>query len=275
MSVVDDLRRAREDPAFFSHRFCKRKLHDGQAEWITKANAAVNVLATGNRYGKTSVVTVGHAHSCIFKIGGEPRYTADDGSFDMEAMAGLEYNTAHAAPSNELAKIVWQDFNRMRRASPDLDVWVESMPRSEPYNITFIQGAVWRIRTVGDDASSLDGRSNYLISVDEAGWLAKLEEMMDNVLTLRVADVRGRIWLVGTMKPGEVSQGFYKYAMKAAAGVGTDLAIEHVTTGKALGKRKYPVDPSIYRYCIERGIELDELLDAVGAKPSKGWQEGA
>lgn len=272
MGLVEDLQRGRYDPPFFSHRFCKRKLHDGQAEWIEKAVASVNVLATGNRYGKTSVVTVGHAHSCVYKIGGEHRYSDAAGVIDMEAMASLEYNTAHAAPSNELAKIVWQDFNRMRRGSPDLDVWVESMPRSEPYNITFIHDACWRIRTVGDDASSLDGRSNYLISVDEAGWLVKLEEMMDNVLTLRVADVRGRIWLVGTMKPGEVSQGFYKYAIKAAAGMGAELAIEHVTTGKSpLGRRKYPVDPSIYRYCAERGVELDELLGAVGAKVSVGW----
>lgn len=272
MGLIEDLQRGRHDPPFFSHRFCKRKLHDGQCEWMEKANATVNVLATGNRFGKTSVVTVGHAHSCIYKIGGEHRYADRDGVIDMEAMAALEYNTAHAAPSNELAKIVWQDFNRMRRASPDLDVWVEQMPRTEPYNITFIHDACWRIRTVGDDASSLDGRSNYLISVDEAGWLVKLEEMMDNVLLLRVADVRGRIWLVGTMKPGEVSKGFYKYAIRAAAGMGQDLAIEHVTTGKALARRKYPVDPSIYRYCAEHGIELDQLLDAVGAKVSVGWK---
>lgn len=265
MGLVEDLARGRDDPAFYSWRFCKRKLHDGQAEWIANANASVNVLATGNRWGKTSVVTVGHCHSCTYKTGAEPRYTNDDGTIDLARLAQERYETAHLAPSAELSELVWRDFNSMRRGSPDLDAWVAAAPRSKPPNIEFITGARWRIRTVGDDASGVDGSSFYLISVDEAGWLQHLETMMVNVLRIRVADVRGRIWIVGTMKPGEVSQGFHRYAVRAAAYTGTDLAIEHRAVAKAQ-QQKHKVDPSIYLYARENGIDLDELLDAIAPK---------
>lgn len=265
MGLIEDLGRGRDDPAFFSHRFCGRKLHDGQADFIRNAVASVSVLCTGNRWGKTSVLTVMNCHACVYKIGGEPRYTREDGSIDLAQLAQLRYETAHLAPSTELSELVWRDFNAMRRGSPDLDAWVAAAPRSKPPNIEFITGARWRIRTVGDDASGVDGSSFYLVTLDEAGWLGGLETMMDNVLRVRVADVRGRIILAGTMKPGGISAGFYKYALQAGAATGSSISIEHRNVAKARNE-KHPVDPSIYRYAQENGLDLDELLDALAPK---------
>ena len=81
--------RGREDVEFFSHYFLRRKLHEGQAEWIRSAQATINVLPTGNRYGKTSSLAVQHLHSGFYKIGAEPFYMIERN----ERIRGLELET--------------------------------------------------------------------------------------------------------------------------------------------------------------------------------------
>lgn len=259
--VLEALARGRDDHQFFSYTFLNRKLHDGQLEYVTSANATVNCLATANRYGKTTLLTHRHVHKNIYKIGGEPKYVID-GQMDAGLYARLKYRTIHAAALWETAALVWDDFHKVWKESPRLQAFVRDAPRSKPPHVDFIHGSRWKFRTLGNNAEGIDGDSFYHISIDEAGWIVPLEEMMRNVLRVRVADVQGTIDIVGTFKPG-ISKDFYKFCVRASAHTGRGLGFDHRDQADQDGQTE-SLDASIRRYLREYGIDLDEFADALG-----------
>lgn len=266
-SILEALQRGREDDQFFSRFFLNRSLHDGQLEYVQNANATVNCLATANRYGKTTVLSHIHAKACIYKTGGEPRY-APDGQIDQDLFLRLKYQTIHTADGWETAALVWEDAHKLMSESPNLRALVKDAPRSLPPHIEFVTGSRWKFRTLGHDASGIDGNSFYVISIDEAGWIEGLERMMSNVIRVRVADVRGVIHLVGTFKPG-VSKDFYKYAVRASAYCGRGITFDHRTTED--GEEAVAVshlDSAIRNYLLVhfRGREVSDDLASDLAK---------
>ena len=81
--------------------------------------------------------------------------------------------------------------------------------------------------------------------------------MIDNVLRVRVADVRGRIVIVGTFKPG-VSRDFYKIAARASAHTGAAISFDHkdeTETAIRIGG----LSTAILKYLDEFGIDLEKL----------------
>lgn len=223
--LTEAMQRGREDPCYFSHYFLRRQLHDAQADFVLDAEATVNLLATANRWGKTTVLTVRHCHKCFYKLGAEPRYFPE-GEFDADAFSRLKYYTIHCAGLWDTARLVWDDFHKIYAESARLGPFIKDAPRSLPPHVTFLNGSRWLFRTTGDKGEGIDGHSFYYISVDEAGWLTNLDEMMRNVLRIRVADVRGAIDLVGTMKPG-ISRDFFTYARRAGIATGKKVAFDH------------------------------------------------
>jgi hypothetical protein len=277
--LLEALARGREDDQFFSDFFLNRRLHDGQLEYVQNANATVNCLATANRWGKTTVLLHVHAKACVYKTGGEPKYAAG-GEVDNTLFLTLKYNTIHTAGDFETAMLVWEDAHKIMGESPNFRALVRDAPRSKPPHIDFITGSRWKFRTLGHDASGIDGNSFYVVSIDEAGWIDGLEKMMGNVVRVRVADVRGVIHLVGTFKPG-VSRDFYKFCVRAAAYTGKGITLDHRSADD--GTDPLPVsslDQAIRRYLrdyfrgrkigkelqvdlFHLGIDRDELVDAV------------
>jgi hypothetical protein len=287
-ALLEALARGREDHQFFSRTFLKRELHDGQLEYVENANATINVLATSNRWGKTTVLSHVHFHGCIYKTGGEPRYLDPvTGAINQEAFLKLRYNTIHTADDFETARLVWDEATKIIGESPELQAFIKDAPKSLPPHITFLHGSKWKFRTLGHDASGIDGNSFYIISIDEAGWITGLEVMMGNVIRVRVADVRGVIHLVGTMKPG-ISRDFYKYSVRASAYTGAGLSLDHRTNEDDAEVTSETLDASVTRYVREHfekwtrrghridddlaaelarlGISADEFTDAIGGR---------
>jgi hypothetical protein len=260
-ALLEALSRGREDHQFFSRFFLNRTLHDGQAEWVENAVATVNCLATSNRWGKTTVLPHGHFHSNIYKTGGEERYLDEAGNLDLAAWTKLRYNTVHSADLWETAALVWDEAKKLRNENPRLAAFIKNAPESKPPHIDFINGSRWKFRTLGHAAEGIDGHSFYLITLDEAGWIDSLDAKMQNVIRVRVADVRGRIWLVGTFKPG-VSKDFYKACVRASAYTGRGLGFDHRTEEADEGNSAN-LDSSIRKYLKEFGIDLDEYADAL------------
>lgn len=266
MATGDDLllalQRGREDHQFFSQVFLNRTLHDGQLEYVTNANATVNCLATANRYGKTTLLSHRHFHKNIYKTGGESRYIDESGVIDAAKYTRLRFNTVHTSALWETTALVWDEAHKLINENPRLAAFVKDAPRSKPPHIDFIHGARWKFRTLGHNAEGIDGNSFYLISIDEAGWIDNLEEMMANVLRVRVADVQGQVDIVGTFKPG-VSKDFYKFCVRASAYTGIGLGFDHRDTA-AEETANETLDGSIRRYLGEYGINLDEYAEALG-----------
>jgi hypothetical protein len=259
--LLEALARGRNDHQFFSQWFMGRTLHDGQLEFCTNANATINALATSNRWGKTTVLPEMHFHSGIYKTGAEHRYLDDAGDIDIDKFIRLKYETVHTAGEWELAALVWNEMHKLVAENPRLDAFISAAPKSLPPHFDFISGARAMIRTLGVNASGIDGKSIYLLSIDEAGWIPGLLEMMSNVLRIRVGDVQGRIVIVGTFKPG-VSRDFYKVCVRASAYTGRAIGFDHrseiddsvVNDG---------LDSSIRKCLREFGINLDEYADAL------------
>lgn len=262
-ALLEGLARGRADIDFFAFFFLGLRLHEGQAEWMRDAVATINVGATANRWGKTTLLPCGHYHSCIYKIGGEPKYADPLGGLDFDAFRKLRYHTVHTAGEWETAAIVHSEAMKLRKENPRLDAFIAKAPLSKPPHIEFTNGAVWKFRTLGHDASGIDGNSFYLISVDEAGWIESLEEKMNNVIRVRVADVQGRIWLVGTFKPG-ISKDFYKYAVRAGAYTNKGIRFDHGSgEDDEESAEGSSLDETLIRYLAEVGISRSEYEDAV------------
>jgi hypothetical protein len=268
--LTDALARGRHDHQFFSHFFLGRKLHDGQLEWVDNAVATINVLPTGNRYGKTTMLLDGHCHKCIYKTGAEPKYLDLGGNLDLAKFERVRFQTAHTAFEWETAALVWDEMLRAVNERAELRAFIKGdVKLSKPPHVDFITGSRWKFRTLGHDSRGIDGHSFYLISVDEAGWLDGLEEKMNNVVRVRIADVMGVIWLVGTMKPG-ISRDFYKYGVRAAAHTGASVDFAFTTEQDddlvAVESAEGKLDPTIVKLCAEFGIEASELQEALDAR---------
>lgn len=260
-SLLDAFARGRTDPPYFSSFFLGRTLHDGQAEFVTCAEAKVNALATANRWGKTTVLNTRHFHRGFYKVGAEWRYTDEDFNVDLDAFTSLKYETVHTAGEWEQAALVWEDAHKLIGENVRLQAFVTEKPKSKPPFIRGINGWKWLFRTLGVNASNIDGKSIYYLSIDEAGWITNLEEMLRNVLRVRVADVRGIIDIVGTFKPG-ISRDFYKTCVRASAYTGRAIGFAHQGEEEEVGAA-VNLDAAISKYLAEFGLNLDEYRDAL------------
>lgn len=279
-NLLAALERGRYDHQFFSAFFLNRKLHDGQLEYAENANATINCLPTSNRWGKTTLLSHRHTHKHVYKLGGEPFYMGPDYVIDPEKFMRLRYHTIHTAEGWDTTALVWDEMHKILGESPRLSALVSDAPRSLPPKIVFAFGSVWKFKTLGHDASGIDGNSFYHISIDEAGWIDGLEVMMNNVIRVRVADVNGTIDLVGTMKPG-ISRDFYKYSVRSSSYCGRGVTFAHDTGAESEENGgNMRLDASIRKYLREfyrreavRGNtlsdELRENLAALGITPDE------
>jgi hypothetical protein len=260
--LLENMARGRNDPQFFCQTFLGRKLHDTQLEFFVNSQAKINALATANRWGKTTELAVLHFHAGIYKTGAEWRYFDEDMVFDLDVFTKLKYELVHTAGEWEQASFVWEDALQLIAQNEMLQPFVAAQPRSKPPHIKFITGAKWMFRTLGVNASNIDGKSIYLLTIDEAGWCNDLDTMMRNVLKVRTADVRGRIVLAGTFKPG-ISRDFYKVCVRASAYTGRAIGFDHRAGDDAVEGESESLDSSIRRYLAEYGIDLSEYKDAM------------
>jgi hypothetical protein len=261
--------RGRHDVEFFAHHFCDLNLHEGQLEYLTNAQATYNLVLTGNRWGKTTAVGVKHLHCQFYKLGAEPRYMDADGQIDPRKFRRVRYLTCHTAGLYETAEMVWNEVEQLVKNNEHLAPWlVTPLPRSKPHEIRFIHNGRWYFRTLGDDGEGIDGKSFYLITIDEAGWEAKIEQIINNVARMRVADVRGMVDCLGTAKPG-TSQGFFNLAVQAQAYLGDERQLDHSGSSKPRSDGARPiVDPVILEYGRQAGYDLEPLLHAYLQKRS-------
>lgn len=260
-SLLQAFQRGRHDPAFFCFFFMGRKLHPGQEKFMLEAEAKVNALATSNRWGKTTLLCGRHMHRGVYKVGAEWRYTNEDFTVDLDVFTSLKYETVHTAGEWEQASFVWEDALKLIGENPRLQAFIGAHPRSKPPFIQGINGWKWLFRTLGNNASGIDGKSIYYLSIDEAGWIVGLDVMMRNVLRIRIADVRGIIDLVGTFKPG-ISRDFYKVCVRASAATGTAIDFAH-GSGDDDESMTASLSASFEKYLKEFGIDLSEYKDAL------------
>lgn len=252
-SAEEAFERGRASDSFFWHFFLLRCPHPGQLRFLENAHANVNLLACSNRYGKTTMLTGRHVKKCIYKLGAEDRFLSNDLEFNLDSFLRTRYRTAHTAGEWDQASEVWEDAQKLINESERLGAFVKNVKRSPPHEIEFINGAKWLFRTLGVGASGIDGKSFYHLSIDEGGWISDLEQMLNNVLTIRVADVRGQIDIFGTFKPG-MAKDFFKLCVRASAATGAGIGFDHRSDDEG---ESVDLDGAIKAYARQFGFDLD------------------
>lgn len=195
-----------KDPILFANTLLPKRPHPGQERWLRGAVQNVNVLVPANRWGKSTVIAMKHIHKCMFKVGARP--LAGQRWFDMQ------YETISGGMSADQAEIVFNEARRMLD-HPAIKPFVAQI-RSTPFpRIKFYNGAVFHCRSFHEEGKYVDGHAYRFISVDEAGWITDLKNLVSGVLLMRLAG-GGELDLIGTPKGyGDL----YWYANRGLRGV--------------------------------------------------------
>lgn len=178
------------DPVFFVHTLLPLDPHPGQATWLTEAKQPINVLVPGNRFGKSTVIAMRHIWHCFGKVGAKPG--------PKETWMSMPYETISVAHSADQAEIVFNMAKRML-SHPAIKPFVKRIYSTPFPRIVFYNNAVMHCRSAHDGGKYIDGHAYRFISIDEAGYIDNLKELMTSVIIMRLAG-GGVIDLIGTPK---------------------------------------------------------------------------
>lgn len=177
-----------KDIFLFLDTLSPKKPHPGQRKWLENSHQPINTLVPGNRWGKSTVIAFKHLHKNIFKVG-QTRHDRDRGE---------PYETISVAMSADQAEIVFKEAKRLLQ-SPQLRPLVKAF-RTTPFpHIVFTNGSVMHCRSAHDDGKYIDGHRYMYLSIDEAGWITNLRQLMSQVILMRLAG-GGEVDLIGTPK---------------------------------------------------------------------------
>lgn len=178
------------DPNFFVRTLLPLDPHDGQATWLSEATQPINILVPGNRFGKSTVIAMRHIWHCFGKVGAKPG--------PKETWMTMPYETISVAHSADQAEIVFNMAKRMLK-HPAIKPFVKRIYSTPFPRIVFYNGAVMHCRSAHDGGKYIDGHAYRFISIDEAGYIDNLKELMTSVIIMRLAG-GGLIDLIGTPK---------------------------------------------------------------------------
>ena len=196
----------RRDPVYFARTLLPKEPHPGQVTWLENSDQSINVLVPGNRWGKSTVIAMKHIWHCMFKIGARP-----DSKHDWMSMP---YETISAAHAADQAEIVYAEAKRLL-SHPAIAPFVSRVYATPFPRIVFYNNAVFHCRSAHDGGKYLDGHSYRYISLDEAGWIDNLKNLINGVVLMRLAG-GGTLDLIGTPKGyGDL----YWYANRGLRGV--------------------------------------------------------
>ena len=198
--IAGFLMRCRQDPVFFVNALLSRKTrgvvdgrkvrHAGQEDWLRKSTEPINILVPGNRWGKSTVEGMKHMWKAFTKDGVRVA--------GMRAWMAEPYETISVSMSADQAGIVYSVVKQLAR-SPALAPFV-ARTRETPFpHVVLWNGSIIHCRSAHDDGKYIDGHGYRYMSVDEAGWIPHLKDLMNTVLLMRLAG-GGDIDLVGTPK---------------------------------------------------------------------------
>jgi len=174
------------DPVYFAESGLGITPHKGQARWLRRSNRRENLLVTGNRWGKSFVSALKILHRALFRL--RPL------RFDSSPV----YRIAAASITQDQAEIVFGTVVRLIRETPWLNELVKSF-RVSPYpRMEFGNGAVVEARSTQNRGEYLLGQDYDLFIFDEVAFETDPEYVVEEVITMRLADREGELDLVST-----------------------------------------------------------------------------
>jgi len=173
---------------YFAHSVLGINPHPGQAQWLASSNKPENLLATGNRWGKSYAQAIKILHRAIFRI----RALCHD------AVAGDRYNIVTASITQDQANIIFNTAVRIARQNVLIWALVKSIKHTPYPEMVFGNGTVITARTTQNRGHYLLGNDYDLFSFDEAAFESEPEYLINDVIMMRLADRDGQLDLIST-----------------------------------------------------------------------------
>lgn len=185
-SEAIDWRRGLFDPAYFATAVLGVDLHEGQRKWLENSRQRENVLATGNRWGKSFASAVKIVHHAIYR----PRKLKFD--------ACSRYRIVTASITQEQANIVFRQVIRLVRQSKILRPLIASFTKTPYPRLEFGNGSIIEARSTQNRGEYLLGHDYDLFIFDEVAFETDPDYVVEEVIQMRLADREGRLDLVST-----------------------------------------------------------------------------
>lgn len=205
------IERGRDDPVLFTNELLGMPLHPGEMEYLEETQlhckAKINILVPSNRWGKSSLAACLQIWYHFYKLGIP---TGDRKSWEK-----ADYRTANVAPLSSLIEPVFNYIDAILSSRfpinlPDgrmttnkcLIEWFylkEKTVVSPVHKQFFAFNSYIEHRTLGQTAAdSLEGKPYALITYDEGGRSAHLEEEVNGTLLARLFDFKGQLHILST-----------------------------------------------------------------------------
>lgn len=162
------------------------ELHPGQSQWLTGSVQPQNILVTGNRWGKSFVSAVKLIYHAIYR----PR--------DLRYDSSGKYRAVCASITQDQANIIFYLALRLARQSPVISQLIQSTLYTPYPTLTFGNGAVIEARSTQNRGEYLLGNDYDLFIFDEVAFETMPEQVVEEVIMMRLADREGRLDLVST-----------------------------------------------------------------------------
>lgn len=153
---------------------------------MTNSVRPENLLATGNRWGKSYAQAIKILHRAFFRI--RPLQYDTSG----------RYTVVVASITQDQANIIFNAAVRLIRRNTLLSALVLSVKRTPYPELIFKNGAVITARTTQNRGHYLLGNDYDLFSFDEAAFEVDPEYLINDVIMMRLADRDGILDLVST-----------------------------------------------------------------------------
>lgn len=233
------------DYPFFAEYFCGITLHPGQVKWLENSQRRLeNMLATGNRWGKSLVIAIKKIHSCIYQK-------------RQKQFEGQPYKSLCLSITLDQAKIAWLRVELMMTQRRELSWALKGEPIHKPFPIlNFSNGSeLWARST--DQPKNLWGHDFDDISFDECAFEKHANEVLPLIRT-RLLDRAGVIDFIST--PKGKSNWFYRQWLKGK----TDPEDYYCQDGPSTENPFISQDAVAKLYDPERMTELQRLQHLEG-----------
>lgn len=195
-------RQAIADPVYFAREFLGIDPHPAQARWLCNSTKPENLLHTGNRWGKSLSQAIKFAHRCLFQVR-NPLYDR----------AG-RYVAVNVSITLDQARIVFNETVRLLRRHPHADRFIDDLIRTPFPMLRLTNGSIMWARSSQRRGEYLLGHDFDFITFDEAAFESNPEEVVEEVLAMRVVDRAGQIDYTSTPRG---KNWLYRKAVQLAA----------------------------------------------------------
>jgi hypothetical protein len=181
-------RRSVTDPILFCREFLEFEPHPGQSRWLANSVKQQNLLVTGNRWGKSLVQAAKMLHRAVFRIR------------DLEYDATRRYRILNLSITQDQANIIFRNCLSLIKGKSLIELLVEKVTHTPFPRIAFGNGAEISARSSQNRGEYILGHDFDFINFDEVAFELHPDYIIDEVLTMRLADRHGSLDLASTPK---------------------------------------------------------------------------